>query len=192
MKITNTLIGVAIVLMLAIGAGLWMTRRKDEPITAGVLRNIAPEATLTTSSTHPGFLKSNAILDAAIPTGYTWGITGGWNDGTQGVFPDWIELTWPVSMAISNVTITSVASGADGSSSLGTSGESLYCLRDFSIMGWVNGGWQTVVNVAGNTKGVTTHAFNVLVTSKLRVTVTDSPLHDWSRIAQIQVTGREA
>lgn len=193
MKTNNLLIGLAITVLLAIGAGLWFTRRKDSTTAGTGIRNIAPEATLATSSTHESFPKANEILAKAIPSNYVWGTSGGWNDATQGVFPDWIELTWPVTMAISAVTITGVGSRADGTSAVGTMDDSLYSLRDFSVMGWVNGAWQTVVNVAGNTKGMTTHQLtSVLRTSKLRVTITDSPLHDWSRIAQIQVTGQDA
>ncbi|MBO0930376.1 discoidin domain-containing protein [Fibrella aquatilis] len=186
---TNILIGFALVALLAVGAGLWLSRRKDPLSTdTTVVRNIAPEATLTTSSQSPYFTNAKSILAAAIPTPFKWG-DGGWNDASELAFPDWVELNWPTLMRIQSLTIV----GLDAAMQPGKGADGPYGLKDFTVQAWVNGAWSTVVTVTGNTKDMTTHTLSTPVTAqKLRISITDSVDHAWSRIVQLQVQGSEA
>src|SRR5262249_55956172 len=78
-------------------------------------------------------------------SGATWGGGGGWADGTPGSFPDWIEIDFPTSAAISHVNVFSVqdvyfAPGEPTAAQTFT----WYGLRNFEVQYWTGSAWAAV------------------------------------------------
>lgn len=61
-------------------------------------------ATAMASSTVNSNYPVSAVNDGDRK-GLNWGAGGGWNDGTLGQFPDWVELDFGVSQAISEIDV---------------------------------------------------------------------------------------
>jgi hypothetical protein len=135
-------------------------------------KNIASQASVTASSLlaseyHPNKIKDN---DMSYPAG-AW-------ISAEVAEPHWVVLEWDDVIPISMVKlfhIGSVMSGVDQ-----------YNTVDFEIQVWVDGFWQTVESVTGNTAGITTSKFSApYTTNKLRVYVTKATQDSGDGLARI-------
>ena len=61
-------------------------------------------STVTASSTYSSSFPASSVIDGDRK-GLNWGGGGGWNDGTNGVWPDWLEIDFPSSQTISEIDV---------------------------------------------------------------------------------------
>src|SRR5947207_968500 len=57
--------------------------------------NVARASNGATAIASSNYVNGAYLASAAINgdhTGLSWGNNGGWNDGTRGIFPDWLEV----------------------------------------------------------------------------------------------------
>jgi hypothetical protein len=144
-------------------------------------------ATAAASSTHDsGYDPSGAINGDR--KGLSWGNGGGWNDGTAGTWPDWLEVTFNGTKTITEVDVFSVqdnyASPVDPTAAMTFTS---YGLTDFTVEYWNGTAWQTVPGgvVTGNTLVWRRLTFAPVTATKIRVTVTNA-LATWSRITEVE------
>src|SRR6266851_7129932 len=116
------------------------------------------------------------------------GARGGWNDGTPGAFPDWLEVDFSGTKTINEVDVFSVQDNYQAPSDpTPTMTFSLYGLTDFQVQYWTGTEWLTVPGgaVSGNNLVWRQVTFGALTTSSIRVLVTGA-LNTWSRIAEVE------
>src|ERR1700759_1964306 len=135
-------------------------------------------ATASASSTVNASFPASAAINGEH-NGAGWGSgSGGWNDGTRGVFPDSITVNLNVTQTIGEIDVYTLQ---DQFSSPGPAGDfttfSLYGIRDFQVQAF-NG--STFVNVPG---GVVTGNNHVkrhfifatpITTNQIRIVINDS------------------
>jgi arylsulfatase A-like enzyme len=134
--------------------------------------NLARTAVATASSTHANWDPAGAI--DGVRSQSAWPNTG-WNDGTSGQFPDWLQLTWDQPQSISTVELVTRPTGKG--------------LKDYDIQVPANGSWATVAEVRGNTGEVIRTTFATATTTALRIYATASASGDYSRIVELEVYG---
>lgn len=142
--------------------------------------NIALDSTVTASSTNSRFSPA-AVADGARDSA-RWDKGDGWNDDTLGQFPDWIRLTLPCAQPVGRVDVHTLDSAQFPASRLG--------VRDYDVQVLVDGGWQTVDQVRGNTRGSVTSTFPAVVATDVRVLVLASNDGGHSRLMEVEVYGR--
>ena len=115
----------------------YTTSTPPPPPTAGTNVALASAgAVVTASSTYgSGFLPATVIDGRRAGT--AWGTNGGWADATPGSFPDWIEVDFPTSYAISQVNVFSVQDNyATPAEPTASQTFTWYGLRDFAVQYW--------------------------------------------------------
>jgi hypothetical protein len=175
---------------------------------AGATATAAPITLLVTSS---GGARTNvalasqgaaAVASSSYSTGYPPGAIidgdrrgapagagGYWNDGTAGVFPDWIEVAFSGPKTIDEVAVFSVQDTYWAPIDPGpTTQATLYGLADFTIQYWTGTAWDTVPggSVRGNSLVWRTVGFPALTTTGIRV-LSDRSQDHWSRITEVEV-----
>ena len=125
-------------------------------------------------------------------TGNNWGnSTGGWNDGTRGVFPDSLEVDFPTSEVIDRINVFTLQNNwtTAGEPNLTTpaTGEGIL---DFDVQYWNGTAWVTVPggSVTGNDKAWRQFLFTAVTTTKIRVAVNNSR-NNYSRIVEVEAFG---
>jgi hypothetical protein len=139
------------------------------------------------SSTHSsGYAPSGAINGDR--KGQPWGNSGGWNDGTAGTWPDWLEVDFLGAKTIDEVDVVSVQDNftAPGEPTSAMT-FNLYGLTDFVLQYWTGSQWSAVPGgvVSGNTLVWRQITFAPLTTTKIRIYVTGA-LSTWSRITEVE------
>ena len=115
-----------------------------------------------------------------------WGSPGGgWNDGTQSDFPDYLTLTFDSIRTIKKVIIYTLNSTTYPASSYG--------IKDYELQYLTQGGdpdddndWQTYTTVTGNTDGTITHYLPSISTQAIRLKINDSNDGKWSRVVEFE------
>jgi subtilisin family serine protease len=121
--------------------------------------------------------------------GLNWGTGGGWQDGTNGVWPDWVEVQFTGPRTIEEIDVFSVQ---DNYSSPGdpTPGMTFtkYGLQDFVVEYWTGSAWEPVPGgaVLNNTRVWRQFNFAPITTSRIRVFVTRA-LASRSRLVEVEV-----
>jgi hypothetical protein len=148
--------------------------------------------TATASSTHSsGYQASNTINGDR--SGTNWGSTGGWNDGTNSLFPDWLQVNFIGTRFIDEINIFGVQ---DTYQSPVAPTESMvstkYTLINFQVQYWDGTNWITVPNgtVTGNTRVWKRITFPVVSTDRIRVYITGTQ-DNWTRISEVEAWGTE-
>ncbi len=101
-----------------------------------------------------------------------------WNDNTLGSFPDSLTATWdhPITLRRAVVyTLDSTDYPASG-----------YGLRDYDVQALVAGQWHTLAAVRGNAAGKITSSFDAVTTSALRLLISDTNDHAYSRVIEFE------
>lgn len=136
-------------------------------------------ATMTASSTHAPSSPENLNDGNTDTTVWGGGGAGGWNDDTASTFPDWVTATWSKEVTLARATIYTLNSP--------TYPASAYGVRDYDLQTLdANANWQTVAQIRGNTAGMITSTFPAVNTTALRILITDSNDHTYSRLIAIQ------
>jgi hypothetical protein len=121
-----------------------------------------------------------------VRTGAGWGAGGGWNDGTPGSFPDWVQINFNGQKTIDHVVVYTLQDNyANPVEPTNTTTFSLYGITAFQVQGWNGSAWVTLGSVSGNNLVKRTVTFPAFATDRIRVQVTGA-LASWSRIAEIE------
>jgi peptidyl-Asp metalloendopeptidase len=145
-------------------------------------------ASASASSVHSaGYAAAGAINGDR--RGSNWANGGGWNDGTENTYPDWLQVNFAGAKTIGQVALFTVQDGY-GSPTEPTSTQtfSLYGVTDFTVQYWTGSTWATVPGgaIAGNRQVWRTVTFAPLTTTSIRILVTGA-LNSWSRVAEVEV-----
>jgi hypothetical protein len=150
---------------------------------------------VSASSTYSGggatFPASGAINGDR--TGVVWGVNGGWNDDTNGVYPDWLEVDFSGTKNISEIDLFGVQdSYASPSTPTLSMTFTLYGLYTFQVQYWDGSTWQVVpgASLVANNKVWNQFSFSPISTTKVRVYITASaPGDTWSRVVELEAWG---
>jgi len=140
--------------------------------------NWARLATMSASSTYQPYVAS--LANDGNTTNSQPGIVM-WNDGTPRSFPDTLTATWNQSVTLNRAVVYTLDQAAYPASGYG--------VRDYDIQALVGGQWQTVATVRGNVAGIITSTFNPVTTSSLRLLITDTNDHTYSRVIEFEAYG---
>ena len=120
-----------------------------------------------------------------------WGLGEGWNDATENVVPDWIQVDFAGSKTIDEINIFSLHDNYTlENTPTETQTFSLYGLLSFNVQYWNGSSWVTIPGgtVTGNNKVWRKFTFSAITTSKIRVHINTVP-DAWSRVVEIQAFG---
>ncbi len=123
-----------------------------------------------------------------------WGNGEGWNDATENVVPDWIQVDFAGSKTIDEINVFSLHDNySQENTPTLTQTFSLYGLLAFDVQYWNGSSWVTVPggSVSGNNKVWRKFTFSPVTTSKIRVVINAVP-DAWSRVVEIQAFGTSA
>lgn len=144
-------------------------------------------ATATASSTISASYPPEAVINGDRK-GINWENGGGWNDGTSGSYPDWIQIDFSGNKTIGEIDVFTLQDSYAGPSdpTLGMT-FSLYGITAFDVQYWNGSSWVTVTNgsVTGNNKVWRQFTFTPVTTSKIRVVVNNA-LANYSRIVEVE------
>jgi hypothetical protein len=133
-----------------------------------------------------GYAASGAINGERA--GLNWGNGGGWNDGTPGDWPDYLQVAFPAPQLIDEIDVFSVQDNyqAPATPTLGQT-FSLYGVTDFQVQTWSGTEWVTVPGgeISGNTQVWRRVTFTPVVTTGIRILV-NGALTTWSRITEVE------
>jgi len=116
----------------------------------------------------------------------SWGSPGGgWNDGTRGVFPDYLWINFDKLRNLTKVKIYTLDSA--------TYPASQYGIKDYELQYLIPGGnpnndgdWKTYTTVTDNTEGIITHYLGNIVTQGIRLKINDSNDGRYSRVIELE------
>jgi len=119
-----------------------------------------------------------------------WGSPGGgWMDGTQSTFPDYLTLTFDTIRTLHKVTIHTLDSDTDPASSYG--------IKDYELQYLTRGGnpdndddWQTHTTITDNSEGTITHYLSSISTQAIRLKINNSNDGQYSRIIEFEAYQR--
>jgi len=142
-------------------------------------------ASITASSTYDARFPASAIIDSSR-TGAPWAQGGGWNDGTAGVFPDWIVISLPENKTVDRVTVYTLQDNYQAPiEPTDNLTFSQYGLTDFTVYGATAGGWVPLASITGNNRVKRTVTFPPFTTSAIHV-VFSNGLQSFSRVAEVE------
>lgn len=141
--------------------------------------NLARFVPVTASSEHLPVYPACGAVDGDHDSEH-WAKTTGWNDATRGNFPDWLQVTFDQPQSVGRVdlyTLNSKQYPAAG-----------YGLKDWDVLAQVNGVWQTVDQVRGNTAGLVSSTFAPVTATAVRVlALASNEGLTYSRIVELEV-----
>jgi hypothetical protein len=149
-------------------------------------------ASSTTSAAESGGMDfSPASVINGDRKGLNWERGGGWRDGTESAYPDWIEVDFSGNKAVNEINVFTIQdSYANPSEPTETMTFSSYGVTAFDVQYWDGAQWLTVPGggVTGNNLVWRKLTFADVTTSKIRVRVT-AALAGRSRIVEVEAWG---
>lgn len=154
-------------------------RTRPQAVTSGLVDWASPErgATASASSEFPGGKYPAASVLVGDTSGRQWAMGGGWNDATEGEFPDWIRVSFSTAHKLKYVKVWTLAP----IDQLG--------LAAFDVECMVDGEWVRVARVDDVTDACTTVTLAPTVSDAVRIVVHDTRDGAYSRIVSLQVWG---
>jgi hypothetical protein len=141
--------------------------------------NLARFATVMASSEHLPVYPACGATDGDHDSAH-WATTTGWNDGTRGLFPDWLQVTFSQPETVSRVDLYTLDSTRYPAARYG--------LRDWDVQVDSGGQWTTVAQVRGNTAGLVSSAFAPVRTSGVRIlALASNEGLTYSRVVELEV-----
>lgn len=142
--------------------------------------DLARIATMSASSTHSKWdpARTNNGETVAQTDYDVWNSGAGWNDGTSKKWPDTLTATWSQRQTIGHVRVLTVDQPGKGAE--------LYGLRDYDVQALENRAWVTVASVRGNVDGTVDSTFDPVTTTAMRLSITDSNDHTYSRVVEFE------
>ena len=144
-------------------------------------------AVATASSTYSAKYPASGVNNGDR-RGLNWADGGGWNDGTSGAWPDWLEVQFDGTQSIEEIDVFTVQDSY-GSPVEPTNSTTFtkYGIVDFSVQYWTGSNWENVPGgvVTGNTLVWRQFAFPAINTSRIRVLVTNGKASQ-SRLTEVE------
>jgi hypothetical protein len=144
------------------------------------------------SSSYPGGNYPTASAINGDRNGGNWGFgTGGWADGTRGVYPDSLEVDFSgAAKAVTEIRVYTLQNNwksnpGEPTANTSCSGEGLL---NFQVQTWSGTAWVTQGSVTANDKAMNVFTFPVVSTSKIQVVVT-AARNNYSRIVEFEAYG---
>jgi hypothetical protein len=128
----------------------------------------------------------------AINGSRTWANGGQWRDGTQGVFPDWLQVAFGGTRTINEISIYGVRDDYSNTTPPDeTTIATIYTLIDFDVEYWSGTGWALVPggDIRGNNLAWVKLTFPEIQTSMIRVTIFNAAQDGLSRIVELEAFG---
>ncbi|MDZ5441538.1 glycosyl hydrolase [Micromonospora sp. 4G57] len=147
--------------------------RRDVPVTVDLATRLGQASA---SSTHPSFRPEGAI--DGDRSSQRWGQGNGWNDATQGAFPDTLTVDFTMGAPVGRVDLYTIDSSQFPASGWG--------VRDADVQALVGGQWRTVAQIRGNTDGLVRRTFDPVTATALRVIVRSANDNAYSRIVELE------
>ncbi|HEV3467768.1 MAG TPA: hypothetical protein VG148_00490 [Pyrinomonadaceae bacterium] len=146
-------------------------------------------ATAVASSVYPSWDFSPMSAIDGDRTGASWGSGGGWNDGTRGLYPDWLEVRFGGARTVNEVRVYTLQDGyGAGQEPTAQTSANESGIIDFDVQTWNGSAWATVGSVRGNSLALRTVTFPAVSTTKVRVLVLNSRLN-YSRVVEVEAFG---
>ncbi len=132
--------------------------------------------------------------------GQRWGQGGtgsGWNDGTAGAYPDWVQIQFPAPKTLNSIVVYTIQDGdastwIDPTDTLSFSSTSGWGIVDFQVQGWNGTSWDVLGSVTGNNLVKRTFQFANYTTDRIRLWITKASPNkawDYSRVVEIEAWG---
>jgi hypothetical protein len=145
-------------------------------------------STAVASSTANASFPASGVIDGEH-NGNNWGTGGGWNDGTRNVFPDNVQVNFNVNQTINQIDVYTLKNSPNNGSVVDdTTPANFYGITNFNVQYWTGSAWVDVPGgaVTGNTLVKRSFTFPDITTDKIRVVVSDSADHTYSRVVEIE------
>lgn len=136
-------------------------------------------ATMSASSSYPGHPVASTNDGDTGSDGWDGG--EGWNDNTIRSFPDTLTATWDQPVTLRRAVVYTLDSARYPAADWG--------LRDYDVQALEDGTWQTVATVRGNLAGTVTSMFDPITTTALRLSISDTNDHAYSRVIEFEAFG---
>ena len=124
-------------------------------------------------------------------TGNNWGTSGGWADGTRGIYPDTFDVDFQGPRIIDEIDVFTLQNNwqTAGPPNL-TTPATAEGILDFEVQMWTGQQWVTVPNgsVTNNDKAWRQFTFPAITTTKIRVQV-NAARNNYSRIVEVEAIG---
>jgi beta-lactamase superfamily II metal-dependent hydrolase len=152
--------------------------------------NVAAAANGATASAS-SFYNSGFPPGGAIDSdrkGLAWANGGGWNDGTDSTFPDWLQVDFAGPETIAEVDVFTVQDDyANPAEPAPGTPFTLYGITAFQVQYWDGQSWAIVPggNITGNNQVWRQITFAAITTTKIRIYVTGA-LNSYSRITEVE------
>ena len=142
-------------------------------------------AVASASSTISPFVASNAINGDHV------GSASCWADDTSFGYPDWIQVEFAGSKTISEIDVFGLQQNHSNPVEPTATMTSSYALTNFEVQYWTGSAWATVPggSITGNDKVWRKFTFAPLITSKIRVHVTNVAGDNRSQVVEIEAYG---
>ncbi|WP_342451142.1 discoidin domain-containing protein [Piscinibacter koreensis] len=143
--------------------------------------------TVVASSTHSTAFPASGANNGDR-RGLNWMYGGGWNDGTQGSWPDVLQVNFNGSKNVTEIDVFTLQDAyGNPQEPTETMTFSQYGITDFEVQYWNGSAWATVPggSVVGNDRVWRRFTFQAITTNSIRVVVTGA-LAGYSRIAEIE------
>jgi hypothetical protein len=145
-------------------------------------------AAASASSTYSSGFPVSAIINN-VRTGANWGVSGGWNDNTPNVWPDWVQINFSGIKTINRVVVYTLQDNyTNPIEPTDTMTFSLYGITAFTVQGWNGSSWVSLGSVSSNNLVKRTVNFSAYTTNRIRINVTGS-LVSYSRIVEVEAWG---
>jgi len=143
----------------------------------------------TASSTLNSSFPASAVINGDR-RGLNWGSGGGWNDGTQNSYPDWVEVDFNGSKTINEIDVFTLQDNAQNLDPTDTMTFSQFGITAFDVQYWNGASWITVPggSITANNRVWRKLAFSSVQTTRVRVLVNNS-LGGYSRVIELEAWG---
>ncbi|MFI9837638.1 discoidin domain-containing protein [Nonomuraea sp. NPDC051941] len=142
--------------------------------------NLALRRPVTASSQHTNANYPPCSIADGDAGSNGWAGGNGWNDATARAWPDTVSIALGGPKQISRVDLYTLNTERYPSSSVG--------LRDWDVQAGLNGQWQTVAQVRGNTAGSVRSDFTAVTADAVRiVALASNGANDYTRITEVEV-----
>ncbi|GAA2111377.1 glycosylhydrolase-like jelly roll fold domain-containing protein [Actinomadura alba] len=148
-------------------------QRQEVPVTVDLATRLGQASA---SSTNGSFRPEGAI-DGDRGSD-SWGQGNGWNDATQGAFPDTLTVDFAAPAPVGRVDLYTIDSATYPAKDWG--------IRDADVQLLTGGEWRTVAEIRGNTEGLMSRAFEPVTARAMRVVVRSANDGAFSRIIEVE------
>ena len=146
---------------------------------------------ISSSDYNPGY--APAATNDGERSGANWGSGGGWNDGTNSSFPDYLEINFSSNKSISEIDVFTVQDNYNSPSTpTPVMTFTLYGLVAFQAQYWSGTTWVDVPggNITGNTNVWIKIGFPAISTDRIRIKTNNAADGIWSRITEVEAWGQ--